>query len=128
MIWTDNENLKRQFDNMLNPDGKFCKNCNWGGGDKGKDFVTCGTHLQNFSANSFCDYWTDPKDEKLLSYFDKRKRELKEKISNKTDFAKWRDENFVLFLKRWEYKNDPEKGNWSDGELYEKFKARNNTN
>ena len=37
------------------------------------------------------------------------------------EFADWRDEHFELFLSRWEYINNPDRGNWSAEELYTKF-------
>lgn len=36
-------------------------------------------------------------------------------------FADWRDKYFVKFLGRWEYIDNPERGNWSDDDLYKKF-------
>jgi len=71
------------MDNMLNHKGKSCKNCNWSSYEKGHEFITCGHHHQNFKANSFCAYWTNPKDEHLLSYKERRKKELKAKLVTK---------------------------------------------
>ena len=80
MIWTEEENEIRQLDNMFNSKGKSCKSCNWCNWEKGQDFFTCGHHIENFTPNSFCTYWTDPKDPKLLAYFEERKKELKIKL------------------------------------------------
>ena len=81
MIWTEEQNDKRQLENMLHPEGKSCKNCQWSNAE-GKDvFTTCGHHIQNFSVNSFCAYWTDPNDKHLLDYFDKRKKEIRARLT-----------------------------------------------
>lgn len=83
-IWTDEQNDIRELDNMLSPKGKYCKNCQWGTAEKGMEFTTCGHHLQNFSVNSFCAYWTDPQDKYLLAYFGRRKAEIRKKLDNKS--------------------------------------------
>lgn len=76
MIWTEEENDIRELENMINRKGKSCSNCNWGaGGDTG--FVTCGHHLNNFTNDSFCSYWTNPDDPKLREYYDKMRDNLK---------------------------------------------------
>lgn len=79
-IWTEEENELRELDNILHPKGKSCKNCQWSTYEPGDEFITCGNHISNFSSNSFCGYWTDPKDEKLLAYFEKRKKELRDRL------------------------------------------------
>jgi hypothetical protein len=81
MIWTEEENEIRQIDNIMKPEGKSCINCQWSNADKGEKLTTCGHHLQNFSTNSFCGYWTSKNDPKVKAYFDRRKKELKDKIN-----------------------------------------------
>lgn len=82
MIWTEEENDIRGLENMINRKGKSCGNCNWGAcGDS--EFVTCGHHLQNFTKTSFCDYWTDPSDPKLIAHNNKVRDELRKKYMNK---------------------------------------------
>lgn len=85
MIWTEQENELRQIENIMNPKGKRCGNCQWGKADKGQKITTCGYHIQNFSINSFCDYWTNPKDPKLLAYYERRKKELKAKLKEQAE-------------------------------------------
>jgi hypothetical protein len=86
MIWTEEENDLRTFDNMMNPDGKSCQNCQWGNGgmlegsEEDKEWVTCGHHHENFKKEMMCAYWTDPKDPRLKAYFEKRRKEMKAKI------------------------------------------------
>lgn len=80
MIWTEEENEIRQLENIMNANGKSCMNCQWSNADKGESITTCGHHLQNFSTNSFCGYWTSKNDPKVKAYFDRRKKELKAKI------------------------------------------------
>ena len=75
-IFTEEENEARQLNNMMNPQGKSCMNCHWSNADKGDKFTTCGHHLQNFSTNSFCAYWTDPEDPVLKSHISERIRRL----------------------------------------------------
>lgn len=82
-IWTEEEDEDRQIKNMINHEGKNCKNCYWSGYQKGEEFITCGHHYENFKPISFCSYWTDPKDSSLLSYKESRKRELKLKLNRK---------------------------------------------
>lgn len=74
-IWTEDENSIREIENLMYPKGKSCKNCQWSGAKKGDKTITCGHHIQNFSVNSFCAFWTNPKDPKLLEYFARRKKE-----------------------------------------------------
>ena len=76
MIWTEEENESRQLDNLMNPEGKSCGNCQWSNSKKSEKITTCGHHLQNFTTNSFCAYWTNPNDPKLKAYIDKRKTQL----------------------------------------------------
>lgn len=78
MIWTKEEEEKRQFENMLKPEGKFCHNCHWGA-CRGNEFVTCGTHVMNFQRDSMCEYWTDPNDRKLQKYILRKQNELLQK-------------------------------------------------
>ena len=80
MIWTSEENEIREIDNLMNPKGKSCMNCYWSNADKGEKITTCGHHLQNFSTNSFCSYWTSKNDSKVKAYFDRCRKELKDKI------------------------------------------------
>lgn len=79
MIWTEEENDIRQFENIMNPKGKSCRNCQWSNADKNENMTTCGHHIQNFSTNSFCGYWTSKNNLKVKAYFSKRKKELKER-------------------------------------------------
>jgi hypothetical protein len=80
MIWTERENELRQIENIMNPEGKRCGNCQWSSAGKDEEITTCGHHIQNFSINSFCGYWTSPKDPNLLAYYDRRRKELKAKL------------------------------------------------
>ena len=75
-IWTEEENELRQLDNIMNPEGKTCMNCQWSNADK-EGLTTCGHHIQNFTTSSFCGYWTDNSDPKVLAYFERRKAALK---------------------------------------------------
>lgn len=79
MIWTKDEDSKRQIENLLNRNGKSCKNCHWSGFSKGDDIITCGHHIQNFSADSFCAYWTDIDDKKLQEHYAKVKARIEAK-------------------------------------------------
>ncbi len=45
----------------------------------------------------------------------------------KTSYNEWRDANFEMYLKRWEWKDNPERGNWSEAELREKYNNLTNT-
>lgn len=76
MIWTEEENEIRQFENIVDPTGKTCANCQWSNGDGEDKIITCGHHIDNFSANSFCSYWTDRNDPKVKAYFQSRKAQL----------------------------------------------------
>ena len=82
-IWTEEENSLREIDNMLHPEGKSCKNCQWGNAEGKEPFTTCGHHLQNFSVSSFCAYWTDPEDKNLKAYFNRRKTGLRKRLNNR---------------------------------------------
>jgi len=84
MIWTEEENQDRELENMLNYNGQTCKTCNWSGYNFGDTFITCGYHHHNFSSKSYCSYWTDPNDPKLLEYQEKRNAELKRKLKSQT--------------------------------------------
>jgi hypothetical protein len=79
MIWTEEENDIRTLGNLKNPKGKNCMNCHWCNADNGDVFFTCGHHLENFSTNSFCGYWTSKNDLKVKAYFKK----LREKLDSK---------------------------------------------
>lgn len=79
-IWTEEEDEIRQIDNLINYDGETCKGCQWSNWKKGDLFFTCGHHLDNFTPDSYCSYWTDPKDSKFLAYMDGRKKELKKRL------------------------------------------------
>jgi hypothetical protein len=83
-IWTEDEDDLRQLDNLMNPKGKTCKNCQWSNYEKGDKTITCGHHIQNFSTNSFCAYWTNPKDSKLIAYFEKKKEQIRVKLTHGT--------------------------------------------
>jgi len=78
-IWTEEENELRQLDNLINRKNETCKTCQWSNWEKGDTFLTCGHHLQNFTPASYCGYYTDRKDPKVLNYFKKRKEELRKK-------------------------------------------------
>ena len=80
MIWTEEENEIRKFENMINSKGKNCANCQWSIYEKGDEMTICGHHIENFSINSFCTYWTAKDDPKVKAYMDKRKRALKVKL------------------------------------------------
>ena len=79
MIWTKEEEEQRSFDNIANPKGKICMNCQWSNAEKGDTITTCGHHIQNFSVDSFCGYWTAKNDPKVKAYFEQRNKELKTK-------------------------------------------------
>lgn len=81
MIWTEEENENRRLDNLFNRSDKSCKSCQWCNWNGKDEFFTCGHHYANFTPDSFCCYWTDPKDPKLLSYYEKRKKELQAKMN-----------------------------------------------
>ena len=83
MIWTEEENEKRQINNVLNMAGKKCKNCLWSNYEPGDVIITCGHHHQNFSSNSFCAYWTSAFDLKVKAYRDAKKTELRARLNNK---------------------------------------------
>lgn len=80
MYFTKEENNKRAFYNLLYPVGKKCKNCFFGSQDieDNDEFITCRHHLENFSANSFCGYWIDPKDPILKERIRIKKDKLRE--------------------------------------------------
>ncbi len=87
MNWTEEENIDREMNTMLNPKGKSCANCNWGEGNiepKERDYewTTCGHHHQNFKVDSLCAYWTDPNDPMLKIYLQKKYKKLREQIKN----------------------------------------------
>lgn len=82
-IWTGEENELRELDNMMNPEGKSCKNCYWSGYEDGDIFITCGHHISNFTSNSFCCYHTNIRDKNLTAYLEKRKKALREKFDKR---------------------------------------------
>lgn len=45
-------------------------------------------------------------------------------LSDMMEFVEWRDKYFEEYLGRWEYIDDPDKGNWTNKELYQKFKTK----
>ena len=71
---------QKEFDWMMNPKGKICRNCQCSGYSKGDLVVTCGHHLQNFSSNSGCASWISPNDPDYLEYTEKRKKALRAKL------------------------------------------------
>lgn len=75
MIWTEEEDSKRQLNNLLDRKGKSCKNCHWSGSSK-DDIITCGHHIQNFTSDSFCAYWTKPDDKKLQEHYARIKERI----------------------------------------------------
>lgn len=81
MIWTEEENEDRVMDNLMDMKGKKCMNCQWSNADKTDTITTCGHHIENFSVNSFCGYWTSKTDKKVKAYRDKCKEELRAKIN-----------------------------------------------
>ena len=80
-MFTEEEEELRHINNMMNPEGKSCLNCQWGNAQASEDFSTCGRHLDNFSADSMCSSWTDPKDPRIQAYYNRRREELKQKAS-----------------------------------------------
>ena len=68
------------FENIISGKNCSCKNCQWSGYERGDLAITCGHHIQNFSPDSSCASWTDPKDVDLLEHREKRKKELKAKL------------------------------------------------
>jgi len=78
-IWTEEQQIVRQLNNLIDDEGKSCKGCHWSGYEEGADFITCGRHYENFRSDSYCAYWTDPEDKKLLSFKKRRKEEMKAK-------------------------------------------------
>lgn len=84
MEFTEEQNDDRAMDNMLNPEGKSCRNCQWGAAaynnDELSDFITCGTHHQNFLITSMCAYWTSTDDPILIRNKAERKKKLLEKL------------------------------------------------
>lgn len=83
MIWTEEEDDLRQFDTLTNYKGQTCRDCQWCNWEKGKTFFTCGHHIQNFTPDSYCGYFTSKDDPKVKAYFERRKKELREKIESK---------------------------------------------
>lgn len=83
MIWTEEENEIRQIENMINYQGQTCKGCQWSNWRPGDRFFTCGHHLDNFTPDSWCSYWTDPKDPKLLEHMHRRREDLKARLISK---------------------------------------------
>jgi hypothetical protein len=82
MIFTEEEDEIREIENILNNKGKTCINCHWSTATEGEGITTCGHHLENFSTNSFCAYWTNRNDPKLVAYF---KRNVSDQISLDND-------------------------------------------
>lgn len=81
-IWTDDENLARGLDTMMNSKGKSCENCLWANKVSGNTgWITCGYHHHNFVNNSLCTYWTHPNSRRVKEYREKRKKELKKKLN-----------------------------------------------
>lgn len=70
----------RIINNMMNHTNQTCKTCHWSGYEKGEDWITCGVHIQNFKPNSYCGYWTNPKNPDLLEWFRIRKERLINKM------------------------------------------------
>lgn len=86
IMFTEEYNDNRHMDNLLNPKGKSCFSCQWGcqGDNESKsEFITCGHHHENFSINSFCAFWTSPRDKELLRYKKEMRYYLKQKYSIK---------------------------------------------
>lgn len=77
-IWTEDEGMLREMDNMINSKGKSCSNCQWG--MPGEEWVTCGHHSSNFKADNMCCYWTNPEDPKLLAYQKRQKDRMLKKL------------------------------------------------
>ena len=71
------------FQDRMKSKNYSCKNCQWSGYEKGNLAITCGHHIQNFSPDSSCASWTDPKDVDLLEHLEKRKKELIAKLGIK---------------------------------------------
>ena len=68
------------FQDIIKDKNCSCKNCQWSGYEKGDFAITCGHHIKNFSPESSCGSWTDPKDVDLLEHRAKRTKELKAKL------------------------------------------------
>jgi len=83
MIWTEEEDSKRQLENLLNRKGKSCANCHWSSGAKDEVIITCGHHIQNFTSDSFCAYWTKTDDKKLQEHYAKIKARIEKKKAEK---------------------------------------------
>lgn len=82
-IWSEEEAETRRIENMLSSEGKNCGNCHWGAGGDNDEFLTCGYHIDNFKSCSFCTYWTDAEDPKLIAYRERRIKEMRNKIEQK---------------------------------------------
>ena len=52
------------------------------------------------------------------------KKDVNKKSTSLT-FSGWKKEYFEIFLNRWQYKDKPERGNWSDTELRKKYEKEN---
>lgn len=85
MIWTEEENSIRQMENLLNPKGKSCMNCQWSSAEKGEKITTCSYHLETFSTDSFCSYWTDPKDPEVIKAFTGSKEQILKRVKDFLD-------------------------------------------
>lgn len=82
-IWTEEENDKREIENMIDHKGKSCKTCAWSLWEKDQEFVTCGHHYENFRSTSFCAFWTNPKDPKLLQSMKESKERIRARLKAK---------------------------------------------
>ncbi len=79
----EDRRVSEWFDDIITDKNCSCKNCQWSGYEKGDLAITCGHHLQNFSPDSSCASWTDPKDVDLIEHREKRKKELMDKLGKK---------------------------------------------
>ncbi len=73
--------IRRFFEWSENMRTRSCKNCQWGGYEKGDIMVTCGHNLENFTPNSSCGAWTSPDDVDLLEQRAEVKKRLMKKLN-----------------------------------------------
>ena len=79
VFWSEDKVMVRSVDNMINHNGRSCKNCFYGQGYD-NDFTTCGLHHVNFRINSLCDNWVSLDDPEHKEYLERKKQQVLNKI------------------------------------------------
>jgi len=84
MLGQSDEEIIKDLDKYLawtqNTDTRNCKTCQWSNYDEGDTEIVCGHHITNFTADSSCADWQDPKDPEFLAKIKKDASEIRKKM------------------------------------------------